>query len=329
MQQPCKTCGYESPETDKFCRQCGGQLSTESEFTSAVTLNHGRVEPNPPMASVGTGRFPPSVGDAIAGDTERYYSPPQYASAPANIERSLQRVVAGAGDQPQYASAPANIERPPSFAPITPAAPSRLKPFSRFMKGMFTFLLVGALLVTTGMAVYWSQEADHERRRNDEFERRAQTRAGRENANGRAQDAWEQMEEALILSQEASEKAAGAGATLTISDGGPVDLDRYAYPNAEIEAKVTKPGNEALSLITRQNFDTVQDFYERLFGKPVLQVAVDYPGNQRKKILFQSSTQPPILVKVEEVERNQVKITILRSFLRFPRFNAVQANNLK
>src|SRR5512145_55253 len=116
MQQPCKSCGYESPESDKFCRQCGGQLSEESEFTSAVTLNHGKVEPNPQMASVGTGRFPPSVGDMIAGDTERYYSPPQYASPPVNIERP-----------PQYASPPVNIKRPPTFAPLNPATPSRLK----------------------------------------------------------------------------------------------------------------------------------------------------------------------------------------------------------
>ncbi len=144
MQQQCKTCGYESPETDKFCRQCGGQFAVENEVSSAVTLNHGRVEPNPPMASVGTGRFPPSVGDTIAGDTERYYSPPQYASAPANIER------------------------PPAYAPLNPQPPSRLKTFSGFMKGMFMFLLVAALLVTTGIAVRFSMEADEARRRLNE-----------------------------------------------------------------------------------------------------------------------------------------------------------------
>src|SRR5262245_47973107 len=107
MQQPCKKCGYESPEQDKFCRQCGDQLSEETEFTAAVTLNHGRVEPQQPMTSVGTGRFPPSVGDMIAGDTERYYSTPQYV-----------------------APAPAKFERPPAspaYAPLNAEAPSRLK----------------------------------------------------------------------------------------------------------------------------------------------------------------------------------------------------------
>jgi hypothetical protein len=295
MQQACRTCGYESPEMDKFCRQCGGQLVVESEVSSAVTLNHGRVEPNPPMTSVGTGRFTPSVGDVIAGDTERYYSPPQYASAPANIER------------------------PPSFAPPNPASPSRLKLFSGFVKGMFAFLLVVALLVTTGMAVFFAQEADYARR---ELRNRDRSRDGMEQANGRAQDAWEQMEEALQLAHEAAEKAAGAGATLTISGEKPIDLGKYAYPDAQVEAMINSKGNEALSLLTHKDFAEVQKFYEGLFGKPVLQVAV---GNQRKKLLFQPPSPPSILIKVEEIDKGRVKITILHSFLRFPRFNEIQA----
>src|SRR5215475_3480376 len=164
MQQPCKACGYESPETDKFCRQCGGQLAVESEASAAVTLNHGRVEPNPPVASVGTGRFPPSVGDVIAADTERYYSPPQYAPAPANIER------------------------PPSFTPLNSPSFPRLNLFSRLMKGMFTFLLVAGLLAATAAAVFWAQEATHQRWRAHELEEKARARADRENANGRAQN---------------------------------------------------------------------------------------------------------------------------------------------
>jgi hypothetical protein len=301
MQQPCKACGYESPETDKFCRQCGGQLAVETEASAATTLNHGRVEPNPPMASVGTGRFPPSVGDVIAADTERYYSPPQYASAPANIER------------------------PPTYAPIDPVKPSRLKAFSGFMKGMFMFLLVAALLVTTGIAVRFSMEADEARRRLNE---RVRSSEGREEAGGRAQNAWDQMEEALQLANEAAEKAARAGATLTISGEKPIDLNKYAYPGAQVESMIDSKGNEALSLQANDDFDDVQKYYDRLLGKPVLQVAVDRWGNQRKKLLYQTSTLPSILVKVEEIERRKVKITILNSFLRFPRFNE-QAQNLR
>jgi hypothetical protein len=310
MQQACKKCGYESPEADKFCRQCGDQLSEETEFTAAVTLNHGRVEPQQPMASLGTGRLAPSIGDTIAGDTERYYSPPQYAPAPANIER------------------------PQTFAPLipNPAAPSRLKAFSGFMKGMFMFLVVAALLVTTGMSIHFSQEAREARRRLWE---RDQSGNGREQADGRAQNAWDQMEEALRLSHRAAEKAASAGATLTISGEKPVDLSKYSYTDAQVEAMIDSHGNEALSLLTYDNFDEVQKFYERLLGKPVLQVTVNQWGKQRKKLLYQSSTLPSILVKVEEIEKRKldkdvlaVKITILHSFLRFPRFNE-QAQNLR
>jgi hypothetical protein len=308
MQQPCKACGYESPETDKFCRQCGGQLAVETEASAATTLNHGRVEQNPSMASVGTGRLPPSIGDVIAADTERYYSPPQYASAPANIER------------------------PPAYAPLNPPPPSRLKSFSGLMKGMFMFLLVAALLLTTVMAVRFSMEADEANRRLNEKDRAFD---GREQADGRAQNAWDQMEEALRLSHQAAEKAASAGATLSISGEKPIDLSKYAYPNAQVEAMIDSHGNEALSLLANDNFDDVQKFYERLLGKPVLQVAADRWGNQRKRLLYQSTTLPSILVKVEEIQIRKLdkwvlvaKITILHSFLRFPRFNE-QAQNLR
>ncbi|HEV2668807.1 MAG TPA: zinc ribbon domain-containing protein [Blastocatellia bacterium] len=299
MQQPCKKCGYESPEQDKFCRQCGDQFAIESEFSAATTLNHGRVESHPPVASVGTGRFPPSVGDMIAGDTERYYSTPQYV-----------------------APAPANIERPPVYAPLPLPPPSRLKSFSGFMKGFFIFLLVTALIVTTGIAIRMGMEADEARRRLDE---RIRAIDGRERPDGRAQNAWEQMERALQLANEAAERAASAGATLSISGDKQIDLSKYAYPGAQVEAMIDSQGNEALSLLARDKFDEVQKFYERLFGKPVLQVAVDRWGNERKRQLFQSPTLPTILIKVEEIERSRVKISILNSFLRFPRVNEAQA----
>jgi hypothetical protein len=315
MQEACKKCGYESPEADKFCRQCGDQLSAETEFTAAVTLNHGRAEPQQPMASVGTGRLAPSIGDTIAGDTERYYSPPQYAAAQANIERP-----------PAYVERPpAYAERPTAYALINPPPPSRFKSFSGFMKGFFVFLLVVALIVTTGIAIHQGMEADEAR---DRLRERDRSRDGRERADGRAQNAWEQMEKALQLAHEAAEKAASAGATVTIGGEKPVDLGRYAYRDAQVEAMIDSLGNEALSLLARDNLDEVQKFYEQLLGKPVLQVAVDQWGNQRRRLLYQSSTLPSILVKVEEIERNRVKITILHSFLRFPRFNE-QAQNLR
>jgi hypothetical protein len=313
MQQACKKCGYESPETDKFCRQCGGQMATENEFTSANTLNHAKAEPNPPTVSVGTGRFSPSVGDAISGDTERYYTPPQYAPPAVTI---------------QPAPAPANNERPPTYALINPAppAPSRFNSFSRFMKGVFTFLLFAGLVAATAAAVFFAQEARYERWRARE---RVES-SDRQNANGRARNAWEQMEEALRLAQEAAERASSAGATLTLSNEKPVDLNKYTFPDSQVEAMVDSHGNEAISLLTHKEFNEVQKFYERMLGNPALQVAVDnHMGRQLKKLLYQSATQPTILVKVEETNGGRVKITILHSFLRFPRFNEVQAQNLR
>jgi hypothetical protein len=262
------------------------------------------------MASVGTGRFSPSVVDAISANTERYYAPPQYAPTPAATP------------------APATIERPPTFIPFNPnpEPPSRFNSFSRFMKGVFTFLLVSALLATTGIAVFFAQEAQHVRR---ELSRRDRSRDGGEQANGRAQNAWDQMEEALQMMQEVSERAAGAGATLTISGEKPIDLSKYAYPDAQVEAVIGSQGNEALSMITHKNFEDVQKFYEGLFGKPVLQVVEPEWENRRKKQLFQSTAPLSILIKVEEIDRGRVKITILHSFLRFPRFNEVQAQNAR
>jgi hypothetical protein len=322
MQEACKKCGYESPEADKFCRQCGDQLSAETEFTAAVTLNHGKVEPQQPMASVGTGRLAPSIGDTIAGDTERYYSPPQYAAPQANIER------------PQaYAERPqAYAERPTVYASINPPPPSRFNSFSKFMKGMFMFLLVVGLLVSTGIAVRFAMEADQFRR---ELREREDSGDRMEQADGRAQNAWDQMEEALRLSHLAAKKAANAGATLTISGEKPIDLSKYSYPKAEVEAMIDSHGNEALSLLANDNFDEVQKYYERILGKPVLQVTDNGRRNQSKKLLYQSPTLPSILVKVEEIQIRKSdnwvlvpKITILHSFLRFPRFNE-QAQNLR
>jgi hypothetical protein len=201
------------------------------------------------------------------------------------------------------------------------------------MKGVFAFLLFAGLLAATAAAVFFAQEAQNARRRNWELENgRARSRG--ENANSRAQDAWQQMEEALQLAHEAAEKASSAGATLTLSGDKPIDLSKYSFPDAQVEGMVDSHGNEALSLLTRANFNEVQKFYERLLSNPVLQVATNHRGNQTKKLLFQSPTLPSILVKVEEVDiegtdRIQVKITILHSFLRFPRFNEGQAQNMK
>jgi len=305
MQQPCKKCGYVSPEADKFCRSCGDQLLTESEFSAAVTLNHGRVDLNPPTAVAGTGRFPPSIGDAIAGNTERYSSAPQYAPIPVQFVQ------------------------PPNYAPPKSFLSSMGRSFSRFWKGAFFFLVFAGLLAATAGIVFFAKEAERANDRYYELEQRVRNRASWDNANGRAQDAWEQMEEALKLTHELEEKAAGAGATLLTGGEKSIDLGKYAYPGAQVEAMVGSHGKEALSLISHEKFETVRAFYERQFGKSVLQVALNKMEPARRRVLFQTSTTPPLLIRIEEIDpipqgpdqepnENQVKITILRSLLRFP-----------
>src|SRR5262249_37082536 len=164
--QPCKKCGYESPEADKFCRSCGEQLAPENEFSAAPTLNHVRADQNPPMTGVGTGRFPPSVGDTIAGATERFSYPPQYAPMPVNMA------------PPMY------------FVPPKPESFPKLRLFGSFLKGVFFFLILAGLVAATASAVVFKQEAERESRARYEAESRARTRS---NPNSRAQNAWDQM----------------------------------------------------------------------------------------------------------------------------------------
>ncbi|HEY6404272.1 MAG TPA: zinc ribbon domain-containing protein, partial [Blastocatellia bacterium] len=237
MQQSCKTCGYDSPETDKFCRQCGGQLTAETEFTSAATLNHGKAESNSQAPSVGTGRLSPNIADVISADTERYYTPPQYAQAHAPAPAPAPVPI------PTPAPVPVQVtyERIPTYAlpNLNPEPHSRFKGFSSFMKGMFIFLLFVGLLVTTGLTVFFAQEAEQARNRSNwERENGRGRRVGGDNANNRAQDALSQMEEALELAREAAEKASAAGATLTTGADKSVDLSKYAFPDAQVEAKI-------------------------------------------------------------------------------------------
>jgi hypothetical protein len=319
MQQPCKKCGYESPEADKFCRQCGEQILVESEFSSAATLNHGKSELPPPVSGIGTGRFGPSVGDVIAGETERYYYPPAYAPPPVTIAHPPN--VANVANRP-------NLPNLANMPPVKAGPSPWLASLSGFFKGMLLFTLVGVLMVATGLTVFFSQQADRERERRYQADNRARVRSGSDLANDRAQAVWNQMEEALKLIQEASEKAAGAGASLQAAGDKPVDLRKFAYRSAEADSIISNFGNEALSQTSNQNFETIQAYYEREFGKPIIQISDQ--ERRRKKALFQPSAATPVLIKIEEQDGNRgVRITILHTLLRFPRVDDVQSQNLK
>ncbi|MDX2030630.1 MAG: zinc ribbon domain-containing protein [Blastocatellia bacterium] len=278
----CNKCGFESPDTDQFCRQCGAQIASLPEFASPAGA------PNRPAQTAGTGRLPSNIGDAIAGDTMRFYGQPPSGAMPV-----------------YYAPAPAmapSQEKPPS---------NFFRSMSGFMRGLFFFILIAGLVGATGTAVFWSQEARRERDRRVQSDIRNEARIS---ANRRAESAWEQMEEAIQLAEAATERAAGAGATISISPEKSVDLAKFAYPGAQVESSVVTTGSETLSLTSRNNFETIRSHYEQLCGKPVLQ----FKNGEIRKLLFQAPTAP-VLIRLETTyEESGVKVTLFRAPLRFP-----------
>src|SRR5262245_22412991 len=81
MNHTCQLCGYQSPASARFCRQCGAQIAVETELSAADTRNYVKQEPALSAAAAGSGHLPPSIADAMAGETERHYQAP-YVPAP-------------------------------------------------------------------------------------------------------------------------------------------------------------------------------------------------------------------------------------------------------
>jgi len=295
MNIPCKICGYESPEADKFCRQCGGQFSAENDFSAAATLSHGKAGPNPAVANAGTGRFPPSADDVILGETERYHNTPQYTP-------------------PQFTPPPIYIQPPAEQSQPKQSSYSWAKALAGFMKGLGLFLLIAGLITTTGMAVFFKMESERESQRRSDAERRVQIGQGGD-ANSQAQDVWIQINEALRLINEAEKRAKSVDATLTSNEEKLVDLRKFGYPGAQDEARANVYGTKARAQTTYVNFDTVNSFYEKQFGEPVVQL---YTGvESRKRVIYQASASPPVLIRIEEIDETQVRITIVQTLLKF------------
>ncbi len=278
----CRKCGFESPDTDHFCRQCGAQLAPAPEFASPADPSQR------PAQTANTGRLPVNIGDAIAGETLRFQPPQPYAPAPV-----------------YYAPAPIVAPQPEK------SASGFFRSMSGFLRGFFFFAIIAGLVAATGTAVFWAQEARREREKRVESDIRNQVRSS---ANRRAEAAWDQMEEAIQLAEAASERAAGAGATIAISSEKSVDLAKFAYPGAQVESSVVTAGAETLSLTSKNNLETVRSHYEQQFGKPVLQ----FKNGQIQKLLFQAAAAP-VLIRVETTYGDDgVKITLFRAPLRFP-----------
>ncbi|MGH9853671.1 MAG: zinc-ribbon domain-containing protein, partial [Blastocatellia bacterium] len=304
MYQTCQHCGYESPAGARFCRQCGAPHFVETEGSVATTRNYGKQEPS--VVTAGSGHLPPSVADAIAGETERYYQPP-YVPAPLA----------------------------PATAPIKP----RIKLW-RWMIAFLFVLLIGAAIGALMRGASRERNrtppmppaefARHQReeeaqRRQEDLRRQAEDQMRQ--AEDRIRQAQDRARQALEHAREAAERASEAGAAVTLTDEKPLDLSPYEYPGATVGSSIRIPGREMITMrVSDGHFDAVNQFYQNKLGKPIIEI--NEPGE--KRLIFQSNTAPAISVSVETDEERPgplLKIVVLRSPFRI--FRPVEAQTKK
>lgn len=303
MNQTCQHCSYESPSSARFCRQCGAQFFVETELSAAETRNYGRQEPAPSVATAGSGHLPPSVADAIAGETERYYQTP-YIPVPV--------------------------------ASVTSQIKSRIGHW-RWVVLLFA-LLIGVMiggLVTGGIMSHTRdsrtpEERDRIRREEDARRRQDDARRRQEDARRQAEERQRQAEDRVRQSQdrareamdrmrEANEQAVAAGDAIAPTDAKLLDLSQYEYPGATMSSAIRIPGREMLTMrVSKEQFDAVNQFYQKKLDKPI----VESSEAEEKRLIFQSKTTPSIAVSIETDYSSpgpQLKIVVLRSPFRLPR----------
>lgn len=290
----CATCGYESPDSARFCRRCGAPLLVEDDQLDATRRMQGR--PHPSATAASSTHLPPSIGDAVAGPTLRY-------------------------QQPLSAAPPAYL--PPSG--MQPAANTvGLKSKRRYLK-WGGFLL--ALLISAGIGagindesnsdrVYLSQEdrARLERLHTEERLNRATTGSVVE----QQERIREELERRLEQIQRAKEEAERAAERNTAAANGekPLDLTGYEYQGASVGQYSRIPGRELLLQRTKDGFEMASRFYRERLGAPLIEVS---ERNQRQAV-FQSPGAPAVAVLVREGRdrSRQLEIIIVRSPFQIP-----------
>jgi hypothetical protein len=307
MFQTCQHCSYESPIGARFCRQCGAQLFVETEVSAASTRNYGRQESAPSVVAANSGHLPPSVADAIAGETERYYQAP-YVPTP--------------------------------IIPATSQIKSGIKLW-RWMLALLLVLLIGAMIgALVGLNMrprraaipvsseefVRNQRQEEMRRRLEEQRREAQNRM--RDAENRARDARNRARDALNHAREAAERASEAGTALAPTDEKPLDLSQYEYPGATQGSAIRIPGREILTMrVSDGHFDAVNQFYRNKLGKPI----IEYNESAEERLLiFQSSTAPAVSVSIvtdDERPGPMLKIVVMRS--PFPIFRPIETQKSK
>lgn len=295
----CPSCGYESPDNSRFCRQCGAPLLAERELAEARTRNYGR------QAQVGAAApsapLPPSIGDVVAGETARY-------------QQSFQAA-------------------PPAYTPldkISPAAnTASFKPKRRYLKWGGVVL---ALLISGGIGAAINEESNNgrvflsgedrarlERLRAEDQMNETMIGSVIERQERVRQDLERRLEE-IERSKEEAERAAERGDVATTGED-PLNFTAYEYQGASAGQYSRIPGKELLTQRTTDDFEKVIQFYGSPpfdFGKPFVQIN---DRNQRQALFqFGGTRNPSFTVLVREVREQSfhTEIIMLRSPFRFP-----------
>jgi hypothetical protein len=292
MVQTCQKCANESPTGDKFCRQCGEPFVAESATSGAATRNYIKQERPPSVATGDSGYFPPSVADAIVGETERYYQPPQVPVPP-----------------------------PQSTSQFRAKKSWRWRGFlwvlafllSALIGSMITIPLVRfgrtARPATPEQSI--RNDAEREARRREERRRREVLDKMRE-AKERSDNAMERSRQAVQRFREALDRAREAGPIILNIGEKLLDLSEYEYtatngnPVSRIANRI--PGYEMLTIRTSDDFETIKQFYQKKIGAPIIEINEPY----EKWILFQTEKSPSMIVYVDSEFPDERRIVVLR-----------------
>jgi hypothetical protein len=294
----CQSCGYVSPETSKFCRQCGALLISDGDPMEAATRNYGRQ--GPAVATAGSTPLPPSIGDAVAGETARYPRPPQ-----ASLH---------------VYTPPGPPAAAPDTASLKPKRRLRILKWGAIFMAMMMSMGIGALINEESnsgrVLLERTDEIRLERLRTEDRLRTTMTGSAVEQQERLLREIESRLEAVDRASREA-ERAAERGEDILAGGEKPLDLAAYEYQGASMGQFSRIPGRELLKQSTKDEFETVSRFYQEKLGKPFVFIN----ERNRKQSLFQIPGTPSVTVLVRQARdrgANQTEILVMRSPFRFP-----------
>jgi hypothetical protein len=278
----------------------------DGDLLEATTRNYGRQ--GPALAPSGSAPLPPSIGDAVAGDTARYQQ--QIPVQPVGPMGPIGPM------GPAY--------MPPGRMPVADTAAFKGKKRRRILKWGAFFL---AMLMSAGIGAAINDESNNDDRIHVSMEDRVrlarmQTEDRlRDTLTGSIADYHERIREDLERKIEAVDRAKEeAERAIERGDGGtdvkPLDLVSYEYQGASGGQYSRIPGRELVTQRTNDNFETVSKFYQEKMGRPLAQIT----ERNRKESLFQTVGSPSatVLIRESRDRGRQTEIIIVRSPARFP-----------